>query len=313
MEKWLAVSIKIAHAAVEAVADLLEDVGARNGVVIEAPQLLNDLLQSDTWELCDIPEQENPEVVTVTAYYPENGELQGKLDRIEQGLATTAQRIGEFRFGPTLFQTISEKDWANQWKQFFHTTHVGKKIVINPSWEKYTPRQGEKVIVLDPGMAFGTGTHATTSMCIQRLEELVAPDMVVFDVGTGSGILAMTAALLGARQVHAVDIDAKAVDVARENIAQNHLDGTITVSQGNLLDATDGKADLIVANIIAAVIVAVMPEVAGKLKEHGRFLASGIIKERLPEVEAAAAKQGLQILDVQRKAGWCAVTMGRTM
>lgn len=311
MEKWLAVSVKVNHDAVEAVADLLREAGARNGVEIEDPQLLNDLRKSATWELCDIPEQENPEVVTVTAYYPENGELQSRLDYIEQGLQTIEKRIGPFRFGPTLFKTISEKDWANQWKQYFHTTHVGRKIVINPSWEPYEPKNGEKVIVLDPGMAFGTGTHATTSMCIQKLEELVQPDTVVFDVGTGSGILAMTAALLGAKDVKAVDIDAKAVEVAKENIAQNHLSDKIQVSQGNLLDATEGKADLIVANIIATIIIAVLPEVKAKLKEGGKFLASGIIEERLPEVEQAAENMGFQFLDVRRKAGWCAVTMGR--
>ncbi|WP_337565580.1 50S ribosomal protein L11 methyltransferase, partial [Acidaminococcus fermentans] len=176
MESWLQVSIKVTHEAVEAVADLLREVGARNGVEIEDPLLLNQLRESATWELCDIPHQENTEVVTVSAYYPENDQLQEKLDAIEQGLQTIEERIGKFRFGPTLFRQISEKDWANTWKQYFHTTKVGKKIVIKPSWETYEPQGEEKVIALDPGMAFGTGTHATTSMCIQRLEELVTPD-----------------------------------------------------------------------------------------------------------------------------------------
>ena len=160
-------------------------------------------------------------------------------------------------------------------------------------------------------MAFGTGTHATTSMCIQRLEELVTSDCDVFDVGTGSGILAMTAALLGARSVHAVDIDEKAVEVARENIAQNGLTDRIAVTRGNLLDGTDGQADLIIANIIADIIIMVLPEVVAKLRPQGRFLASGIIEERLGDVEKAAKEHGLTFLDVKRKAGWCAVTMGK--
>lgn len=311
MESWLQVSIKVTHEAVEAVADLLRDVGARNGVEIEDPLLLNQLRESATWELCDIPHQENTEVVTVSAYYPENEELQPRLDKIEEGLKTIESRIGKFRFGPTLFRKISEKDWANTWKQYFHTTKVGKKIVIKPTWETYEPQGEEKVIALDPGMAFGTGTHATTSMCIQRLEELVTPDSDVFDVGTGSGILAMTAALLGARSVHAVDIDEKAVEVAKENIAQNHLSDRITVNQGNLLDGTEGQADLIIANIIADIIIMVLPEVVAKLRPQGRFLASGIIEERLGDVEKAAKEHGLTFLDVKRKAGWCAVTMGK--
>ena len=294
MESWLQVSIKVTHEAVEAVADLLREVGARNGVEIEDPLLLNQLRESATWELCDIPHQENTEVVTVSAYYPENDQLQEKLDAIEQGLQTIEERIGKFT-----------------WKQYFHTTKVGKKIVIKPSWETYEPQGEEKVIALDPGMAFGTGTHATTSMCIQRLEELVTPDCEVFDVGTGSGILAMAAALLGAKTIHAVDIDEKAVELARENIAQNGLSDRVTVNQGNLLDGSLGQLDLIIANIIADIIILVLPEVAVKLRQNGRFLASGIIEERLPDVEKAAKENGFTFLDVKRKAGWCAVTMGK--
>lgn len=311
MESWLQVSIKVTHEAVDAVAELLRDVGARNGVEIEDPLLLNQLRESATWELCDIPHQENTEVVTVTAYYPENQELQQRLDAIEAGLKNIEAIFGPCRFGPTLFRQISEKDWANQWKQYFHTSHVGKKIVIKPSWETYEPVGEEKVIALDPGMAFGTGTHATTSMCIQRLEELVTPDCDVFDVGTGSGILAMAAALLGARSIHAVDIDAKAVEVAKENIAQNHLENRITVTQGNLLDGTDGQADVIVANIIADIIILVMPEVAAKLRADGRFLASGVIEDRYEDVVEAAKKYGFKELDVRRKAGWTAITFGK--
>jgi ribosomal protein L11 methyltransferase len=309
MDKWLQVSVKVTHEAVEAVAELLRDTGARNGVEIEDPLLLNELRESATWELCDIPPQTNTEVVTVTAYYPKNDVLAKRLDTIEAGLKTIEQRIGKFRFGPTLFREVSEQDWANQWKQYFHTTKIGKSIVIKPSWEKYEPKEGEKIIALDPGMAFGTGTHATTSMCIERLQELVTPDSDVFDVGTGSGILAMTAALMGARSVHAVDIDEKAVEVAKENIAQNHLSDAIDVRQGNLLDGTEGQADLIVANIIADIIIAVLPEVVQKLRPDGTFLASGVIEERFEDVKKAAAEKGLVVTDVRRRAGWTAITM----
>jgi ribosomal protein L11 methyltransferase len=309
MDKWLQVSVKVTHEAVEAVAELLRDTGARNGVEIEDPLLLNQLRESATWELCDIPPQTNTEVVTVTAYYPKNDVLTERLDTIEEGLKIIEQRIGKFRFGPTLFREVSEQDWANQWKQYFHTTKIGKSIVIKPSWEKYEPKDGEKVIALDPGMAFGTGTHATTSMCIERLQELVTPDSDVFDVGTGSGILAMTAALMGARSVHAVDIDEKAVEVAKENIAKNNLSSAIDVRQGNLLDGTEGQADLIVANIIADIIIAVLPEVVQKLRPDGTFLASGVIEERFEDVKKAAAEKGLVVTDVRRRAGWTAITM----
>lgn len=307
-DQWLQVSIRTTHEATEAVADLLREAGARNGVEIEDPLLLEQLRKSATWELCDIPPQTDVEVVTVTAYYPKNEMLSARLDRIEEGLKAIEGRIGPFRFGPTLFREVSEKDWANQWKQYFHTTKIGKHIVIKPSWETYTPQDGEKIIALDPGMAFGTGTHATTSMCIERLQELVTPQSDVFDVGTGSGILAMTAALMGARSVHAVDIDEKAVEIARENIARNHLSDAIDVQAGNLLDGTEGQADLIVANIIADIIIALLPEVVAKLRPHGTFLASGVIAERFADVRDAAAAKGLAVTDVQRRAGWTAIT-----
>ena len=162
---------------------------------------------------------------------------------------------------------------------------------------------------LDPGMAFGTGTHATTRMCIERLEELVTPNIDVYDVGTGSGILAMTAALMGARSIHAIDIDGKAVEVAKENIAKNHLSNRITVKKGNLLDDADEKADLIVANIIADIIITLLPDAFKKLRQGGLFLASGVIKERLCDVEKAARQHGFTVLDVKNRAGWTAITM----
>lgn len=158
-------------------------------------------------------------------------------------------------------------------------------------------------------MAFGTGTHATTRMCIERLEELVTPNIDVYDVGTGSGILAMTAALMGARSIHAIDIDGKAVEVAKENIAKNHLSNRITVKKGNLLDDADEKADLIVANIIADIIITLLPDAFKKLRQGGLFLASGVIKERLCDVEKAARQHGFTVLDVKNRAGWTAITM----
>src|SRR5699024_1719355 len=149
--------------------------GANNGVVIEDPVLINTLRNSGTWELCDIPEQENTEVVTITAYYPENEELQPRLTQIDEDLTNLETRIGKCRFGNTRFRTVSEQDWANEWKQYFHVTHIGRTLVIKPTWEKYTSKAGEHIIEIDPGMAFGTGTHHTTCMCMERLEKVLRP------------------------------------------------------------------------------------------------------------------------------------------
>ena len=222
MNNWIEVNVAVNHEAVEAVSDVLISAGTK-GVAIEDPQLINDLRNSGTWELTDIPEQMNTEVVTVSAYYPDDEELNSRLSFIDEGLKLIEERIGNYRFGNTRFRKLAEKDWANEWKQYFHTTHVGKSVVIKPSWEAYEPQPGEKIIKIDPGMAFGTGTHHTTNMCMENIERVLQPGMTVYDVGTGSGILAIAAALLGAKKIVAVDIDAVAVRVAEENIKDNGL------------------------------------------------------------------------------------------
>lgn len=308
--QWIEVNVQVTHEAVEVVADILTAAGT-SGVAIEDPQLINNLRNSGTWELCDIPEQENTEIVTVSAYYADDEKLQDRLKQIESELAAVEERIGSFRFGNIRFRSLSEKDWANEWKQYFHVTHVGESLVIKPSWEEYNPKEGEHVIKIDPGMAFGTGTHHTTNMCMARLEKVLPANAEVFDVGTGSGILAIAAALLGAKSVKAVDIDAVAVRVARENIADNGLEDKIEVKEGDLLRGTEGQADVIIANIIADIIIMLLKDIPGKLKDEGIFLASGIISDRRADVEAAAAEVGMKVDHVDEKGGWVVMQMSK--
>lgn len=308
--QWIEVNVQVTHEAVEVVADILTAAGT-SGVAIEDPQLINNLRNSGTWELCDIPEQENTEIVTVSAYYADDEKLRDRLKQIESELAAVEERIGSFRFGNIRFRSLSEKDWANEWKQYFHVTHVGESLVIKPSWEEYNPKEGEHVIKIDPGMAFGTGTHHTTNMCMARLEKVLPANAEVFDVGTGSGILAIAAALLGAKSVKAVDIDAVAVRVARENIADNGLEDKIEVKEGDLLRGTEGQADVIIANIIADIIIMLLKDIPGKLKDDGIFLASGIISDRRADVEAAAAEVGMKVDHVDEKGGWVVMQMSK--
>lgn len=306
--QWIEVNVSVTHEAVEAVADMLTSIGSK-GVAIEDPQLINDLRNSGTWELCDIPEQENTEVVTVSAYYADDEKLEKRLAEIDEQLALIEERIGKYRFGNTRFRKVSEQDWANEWKQYFHVTHVGKGLVIKPSWEEYAPKEGEHVIEIDPGMAFGTGTHHTTNMMMERLEKVITPDSTVFDVGTGSGILAIAAAMLGAKSVKAVDIDGVAVRVAKENVADNGLSEQIEVRKGDLLHGTEGKADVIIANIIADIVIMLLQDIPQKLNDNGVLLASGIIEERMPDVEAAAQAQGLYVDAVDHRGGWVVMQM----
>ena len=303
MSNWIEVNVAVTHEAVEVVSEILTEAGSK-GVAIEDPKLINDLRNSGTWELCDIPEQQNTEVVTVSGYYADDEKLQNRLAEIEAGLAEVEERIGKYRFGNTRFRKVSEQDWANEWKQYFHVTHVGQSLVIKPSWEEYIAKEGEHVIEIDPGMAFGTGTHHTTNMMMERLEKVMPQDATVFDVGTGSGILAIAAALCGAKEVKAVDIDGVAVRVARENVADNHLSDKIEVREGDLLHGTEGKADVIIANIIADIIIMLMKDIPVKLNDNGIFLASGIIEERVADIEAEAAKEGLKVDAIDHRGGW---------
>lgn len=306
--QWIEVNVAVTHEAVEAVADMLTSIGSK-GVAIEDPQLINDLRNSGTWELCDIPEQENTEVVTISAYYADDEKLEKRLAEIEEQLELIEERIGKYRFGNTRFRKVNEQDWANEWKQYFHVTHVGKSLVIKPSWEEYVAKEGEHVIEIDPGMAFGTGTHHTTNMMMERLEKVITPEAEVFDVGTGSGILAIASAMLGAKSVKAVDIDAVAVRVARENVADNGLTEQIEVREGDLLHGTEGKADVIIANIIADIIIMLLKDIPQKLNDDGVFLASGIIEERVPDIEAEAQKQGLVVDAIDHRGGWVVMQM----
>ena len=310
MEQWLEVSIKVKHEAEEVTAEILREAGARNGVAIEDPVLYETVRKSLPFELCDpLPKETDLSVVTVTAYYPEDEELQKRLQRIEAELTAVEKRIGRFRIGPTLFRKVSETDWSDEWKQYFHVTRVGKHIVVKPSWESYEPEAEDIVLELDPGMAFGTGTHPTTVLVLEALEKMVHPDTTVFDVGTGSGILAMTAAKLGAKNIKAVDIDGVAVRTAKENIAKAGLADRIEVKQGDLLHGTEGKADVIVANILADIIILLLPDIPGKLKEGGRVFASGIIEDYQKAVTEAAEKVGLRVKEVTRIKDWVGLLM----
>lgn len=308
--KWAEISIQTTHEATEAVANIFHELGA-SGVVIEDPELINSYRRSGTWDYCDIPEELDTEIVTVKAYLPADDLLDDKLRLFEEQVDDLARHNLDKGNGSIQCREVQEEDWATSWKEFFHPVKVGEKIVIKPSWEEYITLPEDIVIELDPGMAFGTGTHHTTAMCVRCLEELIYPGCVTFDVGTGSGVLAIAAAKLGAARVVAVDLDSVAVRVAAENIAANQVNDIVRVSQGDLLTGIEGKADIIIANIIADVIIKLLPDVAVRLNPGGRFCASGIIAERIADVTAAILDNGLIVEKVMEEGGWAAIVAGK--
>lgn len=307
--KWAEISIQTSHEATEAVANIFHDLGA-SGVVIEDPELINTYRRSGSWDYCDIPEELETEVVTIKAYLPVDELLDDKLRVFEDRVNKLHEHNLDKGRGCINCREVQEEDWASSWKEYFHPVRVSEHIVIKPSWEEYLPIEGDIVIELDPGMAFGTGTHHTTAMCIRCLEDVLKPDNIVFDVGTGSGILAVAAAKLGAAHVHAVDLDPVAVRVAKENAAFNNVTATVDITQGDLLTGVNGKANVIVANIIADIIIKMLPDVKTRLADNGLFIASGIIAERLSDVTAALIEHGLVIDKAIEEGGWVAIVAG---
>lgn len=202
---------------------------------------------------------------------------------------------------------VKEEDWATEWKKYYHPIKVGKRLVVCPSWEHYDLAEDEVMISLDPGMAFGTGTHDTTRLCMQLLEEHVTAQTTVLDMGCGSGILSIAAMLLGGKSAVGVDIDDTAVRVANENAAMNHVTEKTTFLCGDLTNKVSGTFDLICANIVADVIIRLSPVIPQFLKQDGVFIASGIIAERADEVVSALEAIGLHIVKRAESGGWVAL------
>ncbi|MBC8584011.1 50S ribosomal protein L11 methyltransferase [Youxingia wuxianensis] len=206
---------------------------------------------------------------------------------------------------------IEEEDWATAWKKYYNPTKVSDRLVVCPSWEEYTPEQEEVVLLMDPGMAFGTGTHDTTRLCMQLLEQYVDKDTNLLDIGTGSGILAVAALLLGAKSAVGCDIDQVAVKVAEENARLNQVEERATFHCGDLTQKVTGKFHVISANIVADVIIRLVPQLDGLLEKGGTFIASGIIDTREMDVIDALAGAGY-ILDERRQSGgWVALAVKR--
>ena len=210
----------------------------------------------------------------------------------------------------TRTHAVAEEDWTESWKKAFKPFRLGAHMVVKPSWEAFEAEAGDHIIEIDPGMAFGTGTHETTGMCVELVERYVKPGDRAIDIGTGTGILAIAAACMGANPVLATDLDAVAVRVARENVAVNGYGEVIEVRCGDLLEAVNPReagADVVIANIIADVIIGLAAPVMPYVREGGVFICSGIAVNRLEDVHAALAAAGYEILESLTRGEWAAV------
>ncbi|MEG6569034.1 50S ribosomal protein L11 methyltransferase [Thermoanaerobacterium thermosaccharolyticum] len=302
--KWLEVKVTTSVEAEEAITNIMHEIGA-GGVVIEDPNDLKMLNDDSEWDYVDPDMIVNSDKVVISAYFPLMPNTVDKVSIIKDrimGLKEYNLDIGDFTFETS---EVDDNDWANSWKKHYKPFKIGKRVVIKPSWEDYTPLGNDIVVELDPGMAFGTGSHETTKMCIEFLEDNVKPNDVVFDVGCGTGILSIVSSKLGAKKVYAVDLDDVAIKVASLNVKLNNLNN-VEVLKSDLLHELTGKADLIVANIIADIIIKATYDIHEKLNENGIFISSGIIKDRKDDVLDAISKY-FDIIDIKEDGEWIAI------
>lgn len=315
--RYLEVAVRCRRAAAEPVADRLGAL-AGGGAAIEDPLEVLLARAEGRWDMDGLGDPGDPEWVTVKAYLAEAGTPAAGPG---EGAARVAAALDDLRrldvgeIGAPAYRWVADEDWAGAWKQFFKPLAVGRRLVIVPSWEAadYTPPAGRIPLLLDPGMAFGTGQHATTALCLCWLEELPLAGARVLDVGTGSGVLAIAAARLGAAAVLGVDIDPVAVAAAGDNVAANGVAGTVQVALGDPSGAAAAafcaadRPAVVVGNLTADVVKAVAPAVADLLAPGGCFVASGIITDREAEVRDALAAAGLRTEEVRVEGGWAAV------
>jgi ribosomal protein L11 methyltransferase len=304
--KWLEISVTTGPETAEAVVELFNRYG-QGQAVVETPV--------DCFEY-ELDQCEPPSSVIVKTYLPLDGSAGAARRRLEEGLWHLKQITS---LPEPIWRELQEEDWAEAWKAQYHRLHIGRRIVIVPAWETYRPEAGEVVIRLEPGMAFGTGLHPTTYLCLAALEEVALRERDVLDVGTGSGVLAIAAAKLGAGSVVAIDADPVAVRVAAENVAANDVSGQVVVRHaslpggevvphrfgGNCLELLhEGEYDLVVINILAPVITGMAPALAARTRKGGRLIAAGLIEHQEGDVVRALQSHGLSVLGRSQENDW---------
>lgn len=305
---WLKIGIRTQREAEDICSELLMSAGAK-GVVIEGD---NEWCAKGglPWDYLD---EEVLEKVPfcVAAFFPCDGKETGvladikarvlRIKSIELGVSTGSLEV--------ITQTVHEEDWENAWKAYFKPVKLSDFVVVKPTWEEYSAGQDEIVIELDPGMAFGTGNHETTRMCVRFLEEYMESGMQVIDAGCGSGILSIAAAKLGASKVYALDLDPVAIEVTTKNAAINDCKEIIDVKKSDLLSEApkDLKADIVVANIIADIVIKLNSTVKQYMKNGGMYICSGIIDTRLEDVKASLAAEGCKIIQIEEDGEWRAI------
>ncbi|MEW6261390.1 MAG: 50S ribosomal protein L11 methyltransferase [Thermodesulfobacteriota bacterium] len=300
--KWCAARVEIdsgnPHADMDTVSDVFLELGL-SGVVLEDP----GLEPPEEWGEDAV---QRPDRYAVIGYFPMTDTLSRQQQRLEDLVAGCMPK-GAGRSYRITYSSIEEEDWAEAWKSYFHPIRVSDRFVVKPTWRDYASEAGEIVLEIDPGMAFGTGMHPTTVLCIRALETVVQPGMRVLDVGTGSGILALAAAKLGAAQVIGVDMDPVASAIAARNLRLNGIQNNFLMFTGRLIESVRMKADIVVSNILTDVVLALSETVRDVMTEGGIWIASGIVESKAQVVSEALKNTGFQDIDQEMLEGWVCI------
>ena len=308
MNTWQELTITVSREAEEVVSNILIDLGSQGVAIDDSADYLGQVDQYG--EL--FPEVEQSERVRITGYYPDSVDIEDIAAQANERLAELdgfGLETGDIELTR---QELAEEDWADNWKKYFEPARITHDLTIVPSWTDYEVTTGEKIIKLDPGMAFGTGTHPTTKMSLFALEQVLRGGETVLDVGTGSGVLSIASSLLGAKEIFAYDLDDVAVRVAQENIALNAGTENIHVAAGDLLNGVDIEADVIVANILADILVNLTDDAYRLLKDEGYLIMSGIISEKWNLVRESAEAAGFFLETHMIQGEWNACVFKKT-
>ena len=299
MNDWMQVKVLTTTAGADLVSEILLEAGSEGTMIEDRNDVFENQRPEGQWDIIDPAIADRiGEDVKVTGYYPIDENRNNVISSIASALGRLRALTPDVDLGKLEMQVqgFENEDWSESWKKSFKPIRLGDHIVICPGWLEYEKQPDDKVIEIDPGMAFGTGTHETTGMCAALIEKYVQPGQRVIDIGTGSGILAIVAAHMGAKEVLATDLDAVAVRVAAENAALNGFGDKIDCRCGDLLDVVDASGDVVIANIIADVILMLAKPVRARIVPNGVFICSGIAIDRREDVRRALLENDYEIL-----------------
>jgi len=317
--QWLELTIKTSSIGIDLVAERLTVLGY-DSFIIDDQADFDDFLENNKqyWDYVDEELAQKMQGVSQIRLYIEDGP--GALETISDlktQMHTLQSQYSRMDLGSLeiALANLQDEDWENNWKQYYQPLPIGEKLLVVPQWLNPENEEGRLPVLLDPGMIFGTGAHASTQMCMIALEKAIHGGETVLDLGSGSGILSITSLLLGAKHAIGVDIDPKAEDIARENAAINGLGAdrftAVTgdvIGDRQMMTKLSGGYDIVLANIVADVIIPLSPVVPNFLKESSLFICSGILEQRLEEVKAAIRQAGMEILSVNMIEDWCQIT-----